>query len=64
MIKIISCLSQSRVNFVILFVWFIYFQAKKMVESAPVVIKGDIPKDEADKLVKTLEAAGGKAMSE
>lgn len=35
-----------------------------MVESAPVVIKGDIPKEEADKLVKTLEAAGGKATSE
>lgn len=35
-----------------------------MVESVPVVIKGDIPKDEADQLLKTLEAAGGQAVVE
>ncbi|ODM89285.1 39S ribosomal protein L12, mitochondrial [Orchesella cincta] len=34
-------------------------QAKKFVESAPCVVKADIPKDEAEKLQKALEAAGG-----
>ena len=33
-------------------------QAKKFVESCPAVIKGDIAKDEAEKLKVALEAAG------
>jgi len=33
-------------------------QAKKFVESAPCVVKADIPKDEAEKLKTALEAAG------
>ncbi|XP_052773508.1 39S ribosomal protein L12, mitochondrial-like [Mya arenaria] len=36
-------------------------QAKKIVESAPVALKTDLTKDEADQLVKALEAVGGKA---
>lgn len=35
-------------------------QAKKFVESAPVVVQADINKEEADKLKKLLEDAGGK----
>lgn len=34
-------------------------QAKKFVESAPQVVKADLPKDEAEKLKATIEAAGG-----
>ncbi|XP_076366176.1 mitochondrial ribosomal protein L12 [Tachypleus tridentatus] len=34
-------------------------QAKKFVESAPIVVKGDVPKDEAEKLKEALEAVGG-----
>lgn len=34
-------------------------QAKKYVESLPQVVRGDIPKDEAEKLKAQLEAAGG-----
>ncbi|XP_013788877.1 39S ribosomal protein L12, mitochondrial-like [Limulus polyphemus] len=33
-------------------------QAKKFVESAPIVVKADIPKDEAEKLKEALEAVG------
>ena len=33
-------------------------QAKKFVESCPAVVKGDIAKDEAEKLKVALEAAG------
>merc|ERR1719400_1964194 len=33
-------------------------QAKKFVESAPAVVKGDLSKDEAEKLKTVLEAAG------
>nr|CAG4652388.1 EOG090X0O3H [Triops cancriformis] len=33
-------------------------QAKKFVESAPAVVKADVAKDEADKLVAALNAAG------
>ncbi|KAM7357963.1 mitochondrial ribosomal protein L12 [Cochliomyia hominivorax] len=33
-------------------------QAKKFVESAPTVVKQDIPKDEAEKLKKALSKAG------
>ena len=36
-----------------------FFQAKKYVESLPQVVRGDIPKDEAEKLKAQLEAAGG-----
>ncbi|XP_060573915.1 large ribosomal subunit protein bL12m-like [Ruditapes philippinarum] len=39
-------------------------QAKKFVESAPIVVKGDLLKDEADALVKALENVGGKAIVE
>ncbi|KAG8181686.1 hypothetical protein JTE90_019224 [Oedothorax gibbosus] len=34
-------------------------QAKKFVESCPQVVKGDIGKEEADKLKEALEAVGG-----
>ncbi|PVD38864.1 hypothetical protein C0Q70_01489 [Pomacea canaliculata] len=34
-------------------------QAKKFVESAPQVVKADIPKDEAEKLKEALAAVGG-----
>lgn len=34
------------------------FQAKKFVESCPQVVKGDIGKEEADKLKAALEAVG------
>ncbi|KAL1488624.1 hypothetical protein ABEB36_014427 [Hypothenemus hampei] len=34
-------------------------QAKKFVESAPAVVKGDIPKDEAEKLKEAIEKVGG-----
>ncbi|XP_066250397.1 large ribosomal subunit protein bL12 [Euwallacea similis] len=34
-------------------------QAKKFVESAPAVVKADVPKDEADKLKETIEKVGG-----
>ncbi|KAG8175364.1 hypothetical protein JTE90_026252, partial [Oedothorax gibbosus] len=33
--------------------------AKKFVESCPQVVKGDIGKEEADKLKEALEAVGG-----
>lgn len=39
-------------------------QAKKFVESTPVVVKGDLSKDEAEELMKTLEKAGGKSVME
>ncbi|CAH1794152.1 unnamed protein product [Owenia fusiformis] len=34
-------------------------QAKKFVESAPVTVKADIPKEEAEKLKEEIEKAGG-----
>ncbi|XP_066153385.1 uncharacterized protein mRpL12 [Euwallacea fornicatus] len=34
-------------------------QAKKFVESAPAVVKADLPKDEADKLKEAIEKVGG-----
>lgn len=34
-------------------------QAKKLVESIPVVIKSDLAKDEAEQLVKSICDAGG-----
>lgn len=34
-------------------------QAKKFVESAPAVVKADIPKDEAEKLKEAIEKVGG-----
>lgn len=34
-------------------------QAKKFVESTPIVVKTDIPKDEAEKLKAAIDAAGG-----
>ncbi|XP_068148838.1 large ribosomal subunit protein bL12 [Drosophila tropicalis] len=33
-------------------------QAKKFVESAPTIVKGDVPKDEAEKLKEALTKAG------
>jgi large subunit ribosomal protein L7/L12 len=33
-------------------------QAKKFVESVPKTLKDNLPKDEAEKLKKTLEALG------
>lgn len=33
-------------------------QAKKFVESAPTIVKEDIPKEEADKLMEALTKAG------
>ena len=35
-------------------------QAKKFVESAPAIVKADVSKEEAEKLKKALESAGGK----
>jgi large subunit ribosomal protein L7/L12 len=35
-------------------------EAKDLVEGAPKLVKGGIPKDEADKIKKTLETAGAK----
>lgn len=40
---------------------FCTFQAKEMVEGAPVVVKQGLKKEEADKLLKTLIDAGAKA---
>lgn len=34
--------------------------SKKFAESAPKVLKEGVPKDEAEKMVKTFEALGGK----
>lgn len=34
-------------------------QAKKFVESAPTVVRADIPKEEADKLKEAIEKVGG-----
>lgn len=34
-------------------------QAKKFVESAPALVKGDVSKDEADKLKAAIEKVGG-----
>ncbi|XP_045210850.2 39S ribosomal protein L12, mitochondrial-like [Mercenaria mercenaria] len=39
-------------------------QAKKFVESAPVVVRGDLLKEEAEELMKALEKVGGKAVLE
>ncbi|KAF6032619.1 MRPL12 [Bugula neritina] len=39
-------------------------QAKKFVESAPVVVKEELTKDEAEELKKALEAAGGSVVVE
>jgi large subunit ribosomal protein L7/L12 len=36
-------------------------EAKALVEGAPSVVKEDIPKDEAEKIKKDLEEAGGSA---
>jgi large subunit ribosomal protein L7/L12 len=36
-------------------------EAKTLVEGVPSVVKEDIPKDEADKIVKDLEATGASA---
>jgi large subunit ribosomal protein L7/L12 len=35
-------------------------EAKDLVEGAPKLVKGGVPKDEADKIKKALEGAGGK----
>lgn len=37
----------------------LFFKAKKFVEGAPQVVRGDIGKDEAEKLKQALEAVGG-----
>jgi ribosomal protein L7/L12 len=39
-------------------------QAKKFVESCPVVVKSDLSKEEAATLQKALEAAGAKCVVE
>ncbi|CAB0018866.1 unnamed protein product [Nesidiocoris tenuis] len=39
-------------------------QAKKFVESAPVVVKADIGKDEAEKLKEALSKVGGEVVVE
>ena len=39
-------------------------QAKKFVESAPAVVKADIAKDEAEKILAALVAVGGEAEME
>lgn len=37
-------------------------EAKELVESAPTAVKEDVPKDEAEKIVKTLSQAGATAI--
>lgn len=39
-------------------------EAKKFVESAPKVIKDNVPKEEAEKIKKTLEALGATVVLE
>ncbi len=39
-------------------------KAKKFVESVPKVIKESVPKDEAEKMKKALEALGAKIVLE
>ena len=39
-------------------------QAKELVESAPCVVKKDVPVEEVEKLKKQLEEAGAKAETE
>lgn len=39
-------------------------ESKKFVESAPKVMKEAVPKEEAEKILKTLEGLGGKASME
>lgn len=38
--------------------------SKKFVESVPKVLKESVPKEEAEKLIETLKAVGGKAVME
>lgn len=40
------------------------YQAKKFVESAPKLIKEKVPKEEAEKIKKALEAAGATVLME
>lgn len=39
-------------------------QAKKFVESVPVIIKNDLMKEEAEELMKAIEKVGGKTIME
>jgi large subunit ribosomal protein L7/L12 len=39
-------------------------QAKKFVESAPTVVKADLPKDEAEKLKEALNKVGAECVIE
>jgi large subunit ribosomal protein L7/L12 len=39
-------------------------QAKKFVESAPTVVKADIPKEEAEKLKEALHKVGAECVIE
>ncbi|KAJ8967608.1 hypothetical protein NQ314_002726 [Rhamnusium bicolor] len=39
-------------------------QAKKFVESAPIVVKADIPKEESEKLKEAIEKVGGTVVVE
>lgn len=38
--------------------------SKKFAESAPKVLKEGVPKEEAEKLIKTFESLGGKVSME
>ena len=40
------------------------FQAKKFVESAPVVVKSDLTKDEANQLMEKLNSIGAECIVE
>lgn len=40
------------------------FQAKKFIESAPVVLKENVDKEEAEKIKKELEATGAEVVLE
>ena len=39
-------------------------QAKELVESAPAVVKQDVPKDDIEELIKKLEGLGAKVAKE
>ena len=41
-----------------------HFQAKALVESAPCVVKKDVPKDEAEAMIEKLKEVGAKVVLE
>ena len=47
-------------EFVDMYAYYMMYQAKSLVESAPAIVKKDLTKDEAEKYGKQLEAVGAK----